>query len=297
MIKLLAILLLIVFNVAFGQASKKPETSYKQLIPAVQFNHAFLVLDSADYNSLKNSDFIKTEFSVFQTKTTKANNDMTWSGSYLFGTTNYLEFFQSNGTTDVSGSAAVALSVDHVGNLLKLDSTLNGKYLTVIDTMAKEIDAKMIPWFYALSITDSIFFLQSHISFWIMEYRREYFDYNNWKYSNDTLSLSDYLSQYNAERKNKILKTFTGITYYTTPKEKEYFNDLLTNCGYKKSNKEDTFISPENYSIHFEKRKNNCKYSIKEIDFETNKSEYETIIISEHIKILLNGKNGEITFN
>jgi hypothetical protein len=95
-----------------------------------------------------------------------------------------------------------------------LDSSLAKKYQTEIHLGEKQYDDKKIPWFISLGIKDSVFDSISHIGFWVMEYKQEYFDYNHYKHDNKKLTRINYLSTYEEERKNKILKRFTSITTF-----------------------------------------------------------------------------------
>lgn len=269
---------------------------HAQKLPPVNFNHLYLVIDSADLSAFQNSDFIKNRFAAFVIRTTKADNGEQWTGTYLQGLDNYIEIFDSVGAGYPTGTAGIGFSVDKVGELNQLDAVLSKKYSTEISLREKQNEDKKIPWFNTLFINDSVFDAHSHFFFWIMEYKLEYYDYNHWKYENNQLTRKIYLSQYEDQRKGKILKKFTGVTLQATEEEIEFMYNFLLNCGYKKID-ESSFASPENFIIHFMPRKPGDRYAVASIAFEsTMPISNNTVKISEHIEIQFHDKTGEIIF-
>jgi hypothetical protein len=158
-------------------------STHAQTLPKVNFNHFYLVIDSADLAAIKNSDFIKNKFAATLTKTTKADSAATWTGTYLFGLDNYFEIFDSKGVGEPTGNGGIAFSVDGQGEIQQLDTILSKKYKIETGVREKQFDDKKVPWFTSLGIDDSAFYMQSHIYWWVMEYKPEYYDYNYWKYT------------------------------------------------------------------------------------------------------------------
>lgn len=267
---------------------------YGQKLPQVNFNHFYLVLDSSDLSAIQKSGFIKNKFAATVTRTAKGNGKI-WTGSYLFGLDNYFEIFDSSGSGEPLGNTGIGLSVDGIGELNQLNNVLTKKYKTEISLLEREFDDKKIPWFNGLSIDDSDFFSKTHISLWIMEYKPEYFSYNHWAYKDNKLTRTVYLSQYNNERKDKILKRFTGITFKATEQEKIFFSNFLLNCGYKKLD-ENSFASSENFMIHFISRNKNDQYAVASVKFESNISREGTEKISDNIQIEFHNNTGKIIF-
>ena len=261
----------------------------------VYFNHVFLTFDSADISAIRNSDFIKNEFAGFSTKTTVADSGRKWTGSYIHGIDSYFEMFGPSDVDDSIGVSGIGFSVDIAGDMSKLDSQLKKDYKTVKELNHRKMDDKMIPWFTSLRIDDSAYFSNSHIYFWVMEYTHEYFDYNHFDNRNDTFSRIAYLKKYDDERKNKILKKFTGIVLNVTPQEKAFMTKFLSACGYTRKD-DSTFISPDNFSFQFKDRTTESRYSINSLQFETNGTQDKTIAISKNIRIALHGDKGLIVF-
>ena len=268
--------------------------AYGQKFPLVNFNHLYAVIDSADLRALQKSGFIKNKFAALVIRTTKADNAETWTGTYLEGLDNYLELFDVS-VGDPLGNAGIGFSVDKIGEIYQLDSVLSKNFTTEKEQRVKQYDDRKIPWFTSLRIKDSVFDSFSHISFWVMEYKPEYFDYNHWKHEDNKLTRTTYLSQYEDQRRNKILKRFTGVTLHVTDKERQVISDFLINCGYHKLNKS-SYSSPENFIIHFIDRNINDRYAMASIKFETNIPLTYNIKISENIEIRIKNSAGKIIF-
>ncbi len=269
-------------------------SAYAQKLPLVNFNHFYTVIDSSDLHALQKSAFINNKFAAVITRTVKAGDSATWTGTYFEGLDNYLELFDVT-VGDPLGNAGLGFSVDRTGEINQLDSVLSRNFTTRKQLQEKQYDNKKVPWYTALGIKDSVFDSLSHISFWVMEYSPEYFDYNHWKYEENKLTRKTYLSQYEDERRNKILKRFTGVTLHATDKEQQVISDFLLNCGFKKMN-DSSITSPEHFVIHFIHRNINDHYAIASMEFETNMPITDTIKISENIEIKIKNTAGKIIF-
>jgi hypothetical protein len=268
---------------------------FGQRLPQVQFNHFYLVMDSSTISAIQNSDFMKNEFAATITRTTRADSAEVYTGTYLEGVDNYFEILDSSGAGEPSGNAGVGFSVDGIGEIGALDSALAKQYKTEIYLRKKQYDDKNIPWYIGLGIKNSGFDSLSHISFWVMEYKKEYFDYNSWKHDDKKLTRIDYLHQYERERKNKILKRFTGITIKATEGEQNFFSRFLLNCGYEKINN-NSFASPENFLIHFVPKKPEDRYAVAFVEFESNLSRTDTVTITNNIQVQFQNYSGKIIF-
>jgi hypothetical protein len=268
---------------------------YGQRLPQVNFNHFYLVIDSSDLSAIQNSEFIKNEFAATITRTTKAENGETWTGTYMQGVNNYFEIFDSSGGGVPLGNVGVGLSVDGIGEIKMLNSALSKKYQTDIHLREKQYADKKIPWFTSLGIKDSVFDSISHIEFWIMEYKQEYFDYNHLKVDNKKLTRINYLRPYEKEIKNKILKRFTGITFNATEEEQKVFSNFLLSCGFRKIN-DDSFVSQENFTIHFIRKKIDDRYAVAFVEFESNILRTDTVKITDNIQVQFQNHTGKLIF-
>ena len=282
-LKLLSILIFINTQV-FGQE-----------IPRIKFNHLYLVIDTKDLSAINNSDFIKNELAAFEIRTTNANDSESWTGTYLYGNENCFELFDSVGFLP-KGSSGIGFSVDHIGELTTLKESLDKKYITEIFEKKRNVDGHKIPWFDELTIDDSTFNSDSRFGFWIMEYKKEYFDYKKYPYKNNTLTKEDYLKEKEVNRKNKILKRFSGVVMKLKTNEKEFLLAYFKNINYVKIN-ENEYLSPDNFRFLIKDRALNDNNTIESLEFETTKKiGPKTIKVSANVSIIIDGKKGLFVF-
>lgn len=269
-------------------------SAYGQKVPLVNFNHLFIVIDSADLRALRQSAFINNKFAAVVTRTTKADSAETWTGTYFEGLDNYIELFDVS-VGDPLGNVGMGFSVDRIGDLKRLDSVLSKYGPTEIRLREKQEDRGKVPWYSSLIINDTAFYSTSSISFWVMEYKPEYYDYHRWKYKDSTLTRTTYLNQYEDQRLNKILKRFTGATLQARDKERQVLSDFLLHCGYQKMS-DGSLVSPEHFVIHFMDRKTADRYAIASLEFETNRPLSDTVKISSTIEVRIQNTAGKIIF-
>lgn len=268
-----------------------------QEIPEVKFNHLYFVLEPEDLKAIRESGFVNDTLAACETRTTRADNQSTWTGTYLFGESNYLEFFETSGDNSYLGYLGIGFSVDKAGELKKLKSSLDNIYNTGMAGRERNLDSVNIPWFDALFIIDSVFLSQSHFGFWIMEYKTEYFVYNNYIIDNDKLTRENYLKKYSSERRNKIVKRFSGIIMKLSIYEKEYIIKFFDNIDYERIN-ENEYLSPDNFRFVIKDRCSGDQQTIESIIFETTNELHgeKNVKISDNISITIQRKEGHITF-
>ena len=273
-----------------------------QQMPEVKFNHLYFVLDSNDYKAITESGFINDTFAACETRTTKADSQATWTGTYLYGNSNYLEFFEAPDDDINLGFLGIAFSVDKIGELNTLKGLLDKSYNTGINGRERTFDSVSVPWFDALVILDttmldSVFMSQMHFWFWIMEYKEEYFKYNNFTIEKDKLTRENYLNKYASERVDKIVRRFSGVVMKLNQGEKQYFTKFFKEINYKKLS-DDEYISPDGFKFLIKPRLPGDQRSIESIEFETSRifSNRKTFNISDNINIIIEGNNGVIFF-
>src|SRR5215216_113159 len=88
-------------------------SSLGQNIPKVKFNHLYFVLNTDDLLEIRKSDFIKNRLTAIETRTTKTNDGESWTGTYLYGSENYFEIFDSVGFQP-NGTSGFGFSVDNI---------------------------------------------------------------------------------------------------------------------------------------------------------------------------------------
>ena len=273
-----------------------------QQVPEVKFNHLYFVLDSHDYKAITESSFFNDTFAACETRTTKADSQATWTGTYLYGNSNYLEFFEASDDDPNLGFLGIGFSVDKIGELNTLKGLLDKSYNTGINGRERTIDSVNIPWFDALvvldtTLLDSTFLSKMHFWFWIMEYKTAYFDFNSYTIDSGKLTRESYLEKYASQRKNKIVKRFSGLVMKLNQGEREYITKFFENIDYKKLNANE-YLSPDNFKYIIKDRQSGDQNSIESIKFETSTKFLSKKIfeISDNITITIEGSEGQISF-
>jgi hypothetical protein len=136
---------------------------YGQKLPFVNFNHFYTVIDSTDLHAFQKSAFIKNKFAALVTRTTKAGNSETWTGTYFEGLDNYLELFDVS-VGDPLGNAGLAFSVDRTGEINQLDSILSRNFTTQKLLREKQYDNKKVLWYIASPEHFEIHFIHRNIN-------------------------------------------------------------------------------------------------------------------------------------
>ena len=270
-------------------------SSFGQNIPKVKFNHLYFVINTYDLEAIKSSDFIKNSLTAIETRTTKANDGESWTGTYMYGSENYFEIFDSVGFQP-NGTSGIGFSVDNIGELNTLKECLDKKYKTFLFKRERDFNGVKIPWFDGLSIDDSTFNSSSSFGFWIMEYKKEYFEYKKYPYKDNALTRENYLKERAADRQDKILKRFSGIVMKLSVNEKEFLIRYLNSVNYIRVNNNE-FLSPDNFRFVLKDRGLSEKNTIESVEFETTKKmTKQTIKVSDNVSILIDGRVGRFTF-
>lgn len=276
--------------------------NHGQELPEVKVNHLNFVLEFHDLKAIRESGFVNDTLAACETRIAKVENHDTSFVTYFFGHSNYLELFDASGDDLNLGFLGMGFSVDKIGGLDTLKSFLDETYFTGKNSKAKTIDSISIPWFDVLvvndfSLMDSAFMAQLHFWFWIMEYKSEYFDYNNYTIDNNELTRENYLEKYAAKRKNKILKKFTGIVMKLNPDEKEYLTKFFDIIDYKRLSGNE-YMSPDKFKFIINNRHPGDHNSIESLRFEASENflSNKTVKISDNIIITIEGNEGQILF-
>jgi hypothetical protein len=268
-----------------------------QQIPVVKINHLGYVVAPGDLKAITESDFIREKLTAVEIKTVSAEGQSSATVTYLFGPSSYLEFFDNTRDETSLGVSSIAFSVDKIGDLKILKNNFDKTGKTMAFSRERDVNGAKIPWFDAVFTIDPAFAAQSRLSFWFMEYKAEYFRYNHYIITDERLTRENYLAKYEPERKDKILKEFSGLTMKLTSLEKKYLTDLFGKLGYKKIS-EDQFLLPDDFRFLLKERLPGDPQTIESIEFETSRnfSDKETIEISANVLIVMEGHKGQIIF-
>jgi hypothetical protein len=273
-----------------------------QEIPELKFNHLSFSLEYLDLKAFRESSFVIDTLAVIDTIITKVDSQATSTATFIFGHSNYLEFFETSEDDPNLGFLTLVLSVDKINGIYELKSFLDNTYQTGIRSYERNLDSVKIPWYNALTVIDttiinSTFVAQAHFWFWVMNYKTEYFEYNNYTIENNELTRENYLAKYASKRKNKIVKRFSGIVMKLNPAEKEYLTKFFNIMDYKKLNA-DEYMSPDNFKFLIKERHSGDQNSLESIIFETSKNflSKKIVEITDNIIITVEGSIGQILF-
>lgn len=136
----------------------------------IPLNHFFLVVDTGTYQAIEGSEFLKTVFGVFEQRTT-VRTDMTYTGSYFYGTNTYFEFFDvKQKEKSRVGDTGIAFGTDQPGSIQTLQKKPNWADPDPV-LITRNLEDQQIPWFWMISPKDSP---DPGISIWAMEYVPEF---------------------------------------------------------------------------------------------------------------------------
>jgi len=271
----------------------------------VKFNHLSYTLEYKDFKALMESSFVKDTLGVFETVTNNIDSLSTISKCFLFGQSNYLELFETSEDDSNLGFLTIALGVDKINGIQELKKVLDKSYLTMIRTNTKDYDDLKVPWFDALNVIDtsiiklnSAFMTQSYFWFWIMGYKKEYFEYNGYTIENDELTRENYLEKFSEVRANRIIKNFTGLGIKLNKDEKNYLTGFLKYIGSNKLS-DNEYLLYDNFRFLISERQPGDQYTLKFIEFETSKEfiEKEVIKLSDHVTVSIQGNKGYFLIN
>nr|WP_299072200.1 DUF5829 family protein [uncultured Allomuricauda sp.] len=269
-------------------------------IVELNFNHLYFVIDSTALNAINSSDFVTNELVVLENRTTEANGQ-TWTGTYMYGDENYIEFFDSAGLSGIygvvpEGVGGIAFSVNKVGDLNMLRSQLEKTYTLDTFTRKRNYGKKIIPWFKSLSVKDSIFNSKTLLTSWVMEYKKEYYDHNGFIHQNDSLLRKNYLLDFEEKRKNKIVKRFSGVTLTLNQIEAQFYKKWFKSVGYVET-RPNEYVSPEGFLVSIKARKPNNSMVIESISFDTSKpTKDQTRYFGKNISVEIKNNKGVFRF-
>lgn len=157
----------------------------------------------------------------------------------MYGTENYIELFDtvSLNMRFSEGMSGIAFSADKIGDLGRLGESLNKVYDIRFGGREREFNGEIILWFSSLHIIDSTFFANTRFGFWIMEYKKQYFDHMDYSYTDNLLTKEAYLNDKEPYRSNKIVRRFSGVVMKLSKFEQEYLSKFFDNICYQKIQK------------------------------------------------------------
>ncbi|WP_129837749.1 DUF5829 family protein [Streptomyces sp. RFCAC02] len=163
-----------------GQAGAQPVTAEQAQQtadePTLYYNHSYAVIDAETAEAIDNSEYLR-DFANFEIRTT-TGAELTWSGSYIYGSETYFEFFAEGelpGQDANYGSSSLALSAEYTGGLQTATERLTEAGVDPLEFRQTRDFGDGVPvgWFdgFNMPVTEWDTF-----GAWAMEYLPEYFE-------------------------------------------------------------------------------------------------------------------------
>src|SRR6185312_16926980 len=102
---------------AQGPSTADASGQHRPPPPVVLLNHFYIVPDTATFEAMAASEFLRQEFAPGETRTT-VRADASYTGLYLYGIHTYCEFLDARRDRRlVPGASGLALGVDRIHDL------------------------------------------------------------------------------------------------------------------------------------------------------------------------------------
>jgi len=221
----------------------------------VYFNHMWVAIDTRDFDMIRKSEFINSDFGVTDFHSSKTESGDAWSGIYFYGTNNYIEFLDEQAQHIKTGSGGLGFSVDEVGELKQLKKKLHGTFGKHVHARSQtKLDGdNHIKWYQSIFVNDEVHFEDTTLYYWVLEYEKEIFEYEGIGLDPGSKNLTRemYLSQWEDERKDKLFQQVTGVTIDLHHREYETFSRFLNTVGFQKNDR-NSYRGPEGFEIILE---------------------------------------------
>lgn len=203
-------------------------------LPAVVFNHFYVVVDADSYREIQASSFMTGQLAPFEKRTT-VRNDTTYTGIYFYGRQTYFELFEP-GPLGTAGTSGLAFGVESSGGGERVKAlwaeALGGAEAGPVTRRTEAVD---VPWFEMVSGKGG----GPGLRVWLMEYHRDFLA--QW-YPELTPSRSitraDVLDRYaakigqGARRDAFLMKDVTSLALALEPSDREHLLKHLRAVGY-----------------------------------------------------------------
>lgn len=136
-------------------------------------NHLYLSLDTATYQAIAESDFLRNEFAVSETRTTiRSDYPDGYTGVYFYGDETYFEFFDAANSAFPLGNFGIASGFEAEGQFETARKALDARGGGIVRPVDRQVDGAAIPWFTGLfGATESGY---RGPSVWGMQYNDEF---------------------------------------------------------------------------------------------------------------------------
>ena len=207
----------------------------------IYLNHVFLTVDDNVYSSIINSDFLKEKFANVRTKTTQADSNESWTGTYVSGQNTYIEIFDS-GEEENRGYSGIGFGVEARGGVDSLYHLIRDSGFDQVEKSIRHLktDTGEIPWFYYLYSTmeDS----SSILSTWLMEYDPEFMNYKFKDIDPGNTDISRKLYNHESYRESLLLRDIVEFELALNRFDTDKLITELKHYGYRMKQEGESFV-------------------------------------------------------
>lgn len=264
----------------------------------VDFNHFYTVLPVSVLTVINDNKFLKDTFFSFDQRTTTAGDGSSWTGSYFYTGENYFELFDEESYKASAGYSGIAFYLENKGELATLKAKTKVGFMDTIVMKSKVIDGKNIPWFLHSGIGDTVFLNKSSIYSWVMAYDKKYFDNYHLPYTNDQLTVKNYVTDHLDNVRPRLAQKITGLDLALSEADSIFYDKYLKTMGFIHNGKIQKVYENENgFKIKISRIKNR-KSVIRKIHLRLNKKHpFRKVVVCNAVRVVLNNENATLELN
>lgn len=250
--------------------------------PPVYLNHIILILDSQNYNDLRNSDFIKKYLAHKGEGTVKSDSTDSWTSMCYWGKDTYIECFDIEKIEWERGNllCGIVFGIEEIGGIESLYKSLNNSLKPHYDKATRHFKTDAgdeVPYFHYLisNKTDS----NSIITSFVMEYP-----------DTGVGSIKRELNNQYKYNKNLLLENIIEVELLLPELDIKKMMEELTSFGYEiKQNEEKVFAKGPQINFVIRSQSDNKKGITRiKLSLTNNEHKNQTITLSKKSKIVIN---------
>lgn len=239
---IICVLILLVLSMLQLSCSDGEESGHDK--PFVYLNHVYVCLDSTTYYSVCNSELLKEKFAYVETRTTYANTEDSWTGTYIWGENTYIEFFDI-GNIENPGWSGIGYGVETEHGIDSLYSRFTN---AGIDKVAKglrtrKVEDVEIPWFYWFGFSNEDLTAKFVLNTWLMEYHNDYMKHKYPDIDPESINITRKLYNKNYYKEDLLLKNIIEIELALAELDYNKLFEELKNLGYQMERKGERAIA------------------------------------------------------
>lgn len=129
----------------------EPQVRGSQVGPSILLNHLYSSVDPVTYQAIVESEFLRTQFAVSETRTTIRNDYPDgYTGVYFYGNETYFEFFDSASSAFPIGNFGVATGYEKDGEFESARQALDSVDGAIVSPVERHVGSTAVPWFVLL---------------------------------------------------------------------------------------------------------------------------------------------------